>query len=84
MGATIAVGLCNGTVKAINWRMASWTFFSWCLTLPIAGVSAGILFAFIARGPNVYNPTYGAYPTQNVTKTLVQTFTFTQTSVPTV
>ncbi|KAJ3299511.1 Na+/Pi symporter [Blyttiomyces sp. JEL0837] len=83
MGATIAVGLCNGTVKAINWRMASWTFFSWCLTLPIAGISAGILFAFIARGPNVYNPTFGSNPTVNVTKTLVQTFTLTQTAAPT-
>ncbi|KAI9316129.1 solute carrier family 20 [Obelidium mucronatum] len=50
VGATIGVGLMNGTAKAINWKMVSWTLFSWLLTLPVAGVSAGCLYALLTRG----------------------------------
>ncbi|ORY37215.1 phosphate transporter [Rhizoclosmatium globosum] len=52
VGATIGVGLMNGNLKSVNWKMVSWTLFSWILTLPIAGVSAGCLFAFVTRGPS--------------------------------
>ncbi|KAJ3025876.1 UNVERIFIED_CONTAM: Na+/Pi symporter [Siphonaria sp. JEL0065] len=52
VGATIGVGLMNGTLKAINWKMVSWTLFSWILTLPIAGVTAGCLYALVTRGPS--------------------------------
>ncbi|KAI9328066.1 phosphate-repressible phosphate permease [Obelidium mucronatum] len=52
VGATIGVGLMNGTAKAINWKMVSWTLFSWLLTLPVAGVSAGCLYALLTRGPS--------------------------------
>ncbi|ORY53578.1 phosphate transporter [Rhizoclosmatium globosum] len=52
VGATIGVGLMNGNLKSVNWKMVSWTLFSWVLTLPIAGVSAGCLFAFVTRGPS--------------------------------
>ncbi|KAL5639817.1 hypothetical protein ACGC1H_006405 [Rhizoctonia solani] len=50
-GATLAVGLCNGDLKALNWRMFSWIFFSWVLTIPCAGILAGCLFGIIANAP---------------------------------
>ncbi|ORY07615.1 solute carrier family 20 [Basidiobolus meristosporus CBS 931.73] len=52
-GATTAVGLCNGSAKTINWRMIAWCFFSWILTLPCAGLVAGLLFAFAAYAPKL-------------------------------
>ncbi|KAI8845334.1 phosphate-repressible phosphate permease [Chytriomyces cf. hyalinus JEL632] len=57
VGATIGVGLMNGSLKAVNWRMVSWTMFSWILTLPIAGLSAGILYTILTRGPSFNYPT---------------------------
>ncbi|KAI8373600.1 solute carrier family 20 [Choanephora cucurbitarum] len=53
-GATAAVGLCNGKISAVNWKMLTWCFFSWILTLPAAGLVAGLLFAFCAYGPTIY------------------------------
>ncbi|KAI0231114.1 hypothetical protein L0F63_007303, partial [Massospora cicadina] len=50
-GSTAAVGLCNGDVGAVNWRMLSWCMLSWILTLPMAGTVAGLLFAFGTRSP---------------------------------
>ncbi|KAJ3058854.1 hypothetical protein HDU98_005104 [Podochytrium sp. JEL0797] len=55
VGATIGVGLMNGSLKAINWKMVSWTLFSWFLTLPVAGVSAGLLFALVTHANDVFN-----------------------------
>ncbi|KAJ3099805.1 hypothetical protein HDU97_002731 [Phlyctochytrium planicorne] len=52
VGATLAVGLSNGSMKAVNWNMFGWSFFSWILTLPVAGVIAGCLFALLTRGPS--------------------------------
>ncbi|OLY78018.1 Phosphate-repressible phosphate permease pho-4 [Smittium mucronatum] len=50
-GAIVGVGLCNGDVRAINWRMFVRVFFSWIMTLPVAGCVSGILFALIAYAP---------------------------------
>ncbi|KAJ9062648.1 hypothetical protein DSO57_1008414 [Entomophthora muscae] len=50
-GATAAVGLCNGSSKSINWRMLGWCFFSWFLTLPAAGCTAGFIFFLCSRSP---------------------------------
>ncbi|KAF8752118.1 Sodium-dependent phosphate transporter 1 [Rhizoctonia solani] len=50
-GATLAVGLCNGDLHALNWRMFAWIFFSWVLTIPCAGLLAGCLFGIIANAP---------------------------------
>ncbi|CAJ0641058.1 57_t:CDS:2 [Entrophospora sp. SA101] len=52
-GATAGVGLCNGNVKALNWKLLAWCFFSWVLTLPIAGCTAGLIFAFVANAPKI-------------------------------
>jgi len=53
-GATTAVGLCNGDLGAVNWRMIAWCFFSWMLTVPVAGGIAGLLFAFVANAPKLF------------------------------
>jgi hypothetical protein len=33
-GATVGVGLCNGTLKAVNWQRVGLLFFSWVVSLP--------------------------------------------------
>lgn len=55
-GATLGVGLCNGDIKAMNWRMLGWIFFSWILTLPIAGLISGCLLAIILNAPGWNTP----------------------------
>lgn len=51
-GATAAVGLANNVgLKALNWKMLTWCFISWALTLPVAGTIAGLLFAFVNNAP---------------------------------
>lgn len=50
-GATAGVGLCSGNFRAVNWKMIGWCFFSWILTLPAAGLLAGLLFAFGSNAP---------------------------------
>ncbi|KAJ3060901.1 hypothetical protein HDU98_003154 [Podochytrium sp. JEL0797] len=52
VGATIGVGLMNGSVKAINWKMVGWTCLSWLFTLPVAGISSGLLYAILSPGPS--------------------------------
>lgn len=56
-GATVAVGLCNGDTKAVNWKIIFWCMFGWMLTLPLAGLVAGLVTAFGAAAPN-FNPGY--------------------------
>ncbi|RGB43156.1 phosphate transporter [Rhizophagus diaphanus] len=50
-GATIGVGLCNGTYKAINLKLMGGIFFGWLITLPITATVSGTIFAFIANAP---------------------------------
>ncbi|OMJ07058.1 Phosphate permease PHO89 [Smittium culicis] len=50
-GAMVGVGLCNGDMKAINWKMFAVCFLSWIITLPSAGLMSGLLFALIAYAP---------------------------------
>lgn len=50
-GATVGIGLCNGKLSAVNWKMLSWCFFSWILTLPVTGLLGGLLFSFAAYAP---------------------------------
>lgn len=52
VGATVFVGLCNRDLKAINWRMVIWCYLGWILTLPIAGLVAGILMGIILNAPH--------------------------------
>jgi sodium-dependent phosphate transporter len=50
-GATVGVGLCNGSFKAVNWQRVGLLFFSWVVTVPIAGCLAGVPLAIIINAP---------------------------------
>jgi hypothetical protein len=50
-GATVGVGLCTGSLAAVNWRMVAVTFLGWMVTLPGAGLVAGITFSALAHSP---------------------------------
>ncbi|TPX71845.1 hypothetical protein SpCBS45565_g00849 [Spizellomyces sp. 'palustris'] len=50
-GATAMVGLCSGSWRALNWKVLGWCMFSWILTVPVAGLISGCLFALIANAP---------------------------------
>lgn len=50
-GATVAVGICNGDVNTINWRMLVWVIFGWMLTVPCAATIAGCLFGLVINTP---------------------------------
>jgi hypothetical protein len=52
-GATVGVGLCNGDATSINWLMVAWASFGWVITLPCAGIVAGLVFAFVTKAPKV-------------------------------
>ncbi|CAI7766908.1 unnamed protein product [Closterium sp. NIES-53] len=56
VGATVAVGLCNGKWRAINWGMVVIAGFGWVITLPVAGTAAGLLYAVLTRGPSFTLP----------------------------
>ncbi|QID84460.1 Na+/Pi symporter [Saccharomyces pastorianus] len=51
VGGIVAVGLCNKDVKSVNWRMVAWCYSGWFLTLPIAGLIAGIINGIILNAP---------------------------------
>ncbi|KAF3045880.1 Na+/Pi symporter [Didymella heteroderae] len=50
-GATVGVGLCNGTWRTINWRMVAWIYMGWFITLPCAGLMSGCLMGIILNAP---------------------------------
>lgn len=51
VGSTVAVSLCNGTVKGTNWRVVAWIMFGWVVTVPAAGLIAGCLMGIIINAP---------------------------------
>lgn len=51
-GATVGVGLCNGTLKAVNWQRVGLLLFSWIMTIPIAGTLAGVLMGILLNAPS--------------------------------
>ncbi|KAL3480948.1 phosphate transporter [Aspergillus californicus] len=50
-GATVGVGLCNGTWRTINWRMVCWIYMGWIITLPVTGILAGCITGIIVNAP---------------------------------
>ena len=50
-GATIAVGLCNGTTKAVNWKLVAIIFGGWLITCPAAAFVTGMLFWGVVSSP---------------------------------
>lgn len=57
-GATVGVGLCTGSLEGINWRMVAVTFLGWIITLPGAGLVAGLTFSLIAHSPKALPTTH--------------------------
>ncbi|KAL2888627.1 hypothetical protein HOO65_030128 [Ceratocystis lukuohia] len=51
-GATVGVGLCNGTLKAVNWKRVFLLVFSWIMTIPIAGLIGGCLMGLALNTPH--------------------------------
>lgn len=51
-GATVGVGLCNGTLKAVNFQRVGLLLLSWIMTIPVAGTIAGVLMAIILNAPH--------------------------------
>ncbi|CBF75398.1 hypothetical protein AN3781.2 [Aspergillus nidulans FGSC A4] len=51
-GATVGVGLCNGTLKAVNWQRVGLLGLGWIMTIPIAGTLAGCLMGLILNAPH--------------------------------
>ncbi|KAG5953101.1 hypothetical protein E4U53_006892 [Claviceps sorghi] len=51
-GATVGVGLCNGTLKAVNWQRVGLLVFSWFMTIPIAGLIGGCLMGILLNTPH--------------------------------
>lgn len=54
-GATVGVGLCNGTFRAVNWQRVGLLGISWIMTIPIAGLLGGLLFGIIGNAPHFKN-----------------------------
>jgi sodium-dependent phosphate transporter len=52
VGAVIGVALCNGDLKAVNWRMVAWCYSGWFITLPVAGIISGVLMGIIINAPH--------------------------------
>ncbi|KAI9347297.1 phosphate transporter, partial [Obelidium mucronatum] len=52
VGATLGVGIVGGNYKAINWKMFGWIALSWALTLPVASITAGLLFWLLTNVPS--------------------------------
>jgi len=50
-GATMAVGLCNGTVDALNWKLIAIIFGGWIITCPSAAFITGMMFWGIVSAP---------------------------------
>jgi sodium-dependent phosphate transporter len=51
-GATVGVGLCNGTYKAVNWQRVGLLVLAWVATIPIAGTLGGCLMGLFLNAPH--------------------------------
>ncbi|EAU37774.1 conserved hypothetical protein [Aspergillus terreus NIH2624] len=51
-GATVGVGLCNGSLRAVNWQRVGLLMFGWIMTIPIAGTLGGILMGLFLNAPH--------------------------------
>ncbi|KAH6955947.1 phosphate transporter [Ilyonectria sp. MPI-CAGE-AT-0026] len=51
-GATVGVGLCNGTLRAVNWKRVGLLLISWIMTIPIAGIIGGCLMGILLNTPH--------------------------------
>ncbi|PNY29460.1 Phosphate transporter [Tolypocladium capitatum] len=51
-GATVGVGLWNGTLKAVNFQRVGLLLLSWIATIPIAGTLGGLLMGLFIKAPH--------------------------------
>ncbi|KAM0753291.1 phosphate-repressible phosphate permease [Meredithblackwellia eburnea MCA 4105] len=51
-GATVGVGLCNGTLKAVNFQRVGLLVLAWIMTIPIAGTIGGVLMGLFLNAPH--------------------------------
>ncbi|KAF2674578.1 phosphate transporter [Microthyrium microscopicum] len=51
-GATVGVGLCNGTLKAVNFQRVGLLVLAWIFTIPIAGTLGGVTMALFLNAPH--------------------------------
>ncbi|KAM0456700.1 hypothetical protein ACHAPV_004981 [Trichoderma viride] len=51
-GATVGVGLCNGTLKAVNFQRVGLLLFSWIMTIPVAGTLGGVIMGLFLNAPH--------------------------------
>ncbi|KAL2133027.1 hypothetical protein VTI74DRAFT_2999 [Chaetomium olivicolor] len=51
-GATVGVGLCNGTFRAVNFQRVGLLVLSWFATIPVAGTLAGVLMGLFLNAPH--------------------------------
>ncbi|KAF2116619.1 sodium/phosphate symporter [Lophiotrema nucula] len=51
-GATVGVGLCNGTYKAVNWQRVGLLVLAWVMTIPIAGTLGGVIMGILLNTPH--------------------------------
>ena len=51
-GATVAIGLCNGNMSAVNWKLLAVIFFGWIITCPCAGILTGLSLWAVAASPH--------------------------------
>jgi phosphate/sulfate permease len=50
-GSTFCVGLCNGRLDAVNWKMFGVIYGGWIFTCPSAGLMTGLMYWAIASAP---------------------------------
>ncbi|KAL2071875.1 hypothetical protein VTL71DRAFT_13110 [Oculimacula yallundae] len=53
LGATIGVGLCSLSTKAVNWKQIGFIILGWIITIPIAGLIAGLLMGMGLNTPHL-------------------------------
>ncbi|WWC63629.1 uncharacterized protein I303_106234 [Kwoniella dejecticola CBS 10117] len=51
-GATVGVGLCNGTWRAVNWQRIGLLGLAWIMTIPIAGTLGGVSMGVLLNTPH--------------------------------
>lgn len=51
-GAVMGVSLCNFTLGATNWKQLGYIFIGWIMTLPAAGLMAGLLMLICLNTPS--------------------------------
>ena len=51
-GATVGVGLCNGSLKAVNWQRVLLVLLGWFITVPAAGLIGGCTMGLALNAPH--------------------------------